>query len=228
MAFVEAFQPDRTWLLGDVLDFYQLSNFEQDPQRALCLQSDIDCAHGLLERLRAAAPNSRTVLIRGNHEDRLRRFLWSSRNPALSSLRGLSVPELLGLGELGIGYEESGRVRVGDFVIKHGDIVRPRSGYTATGELDRAGMSGVSGHTHRLGQVYRRNLSGSTTWVEAGCLCDLQPEYLRGNVADWQHGLAYAYMERDGNRFVTHTLPIVNGRCIFNGKEISVRRKGGR
>jgi hypothetical protein len=227
LAFLRVFQPDRTWLLGDFLDFYQLSRFDKNPSRALELQGDIDAAHGLLARVREAVPNSRTTLIRGNHEDRLRRFLWT-RAAELSGLRALDVPTLLGLPDLEIEYVESGQIRVADFVIKHGDIVRARAGNTANGELDRAGLSGVSGHTHRLGQVFRRTLSGSTTWIEAGCLCDLQPEYLMGNVADWQHGLAYGYMERSGNRFVTHTLPIVNGRCIYDGQEISVKRKGGR
>ena len=226
VAFIREYRPDRVWFLGDILDFYQLSHFEQDPRRALDLQDDIDCARSLLARFREAAPDARAVLIRGNHEDRLRRFLWTAKNPALSSLRGLDVPALLGLDKLGIEYAERGRVRIADFVIKHGDIVRPKAGYTAHGELEREGLSGVSGHTHRLGQVCLTTTRGPTGWAEAGCLCDLDPPYLRGATANWQHGLAYAYMERNGNRFVNHTLPIVNGRCIFNGREISAKRKG--
>jgi predicted phosphodiesterase len=224
MAFQRVFQPHHTWLLGDFLDFYQLSRFDKNPRRALELQQDIDAARVLMARVREATPNGRITLVKGNHEDRLRRYLWT-KAAELSGLRALDVPTLLGLKDLNVEYVESGQVRVADLIIKHGTLVRARSGYTATGELDKAGLSGVSGHTHRLGQVCRRTEAGSTTWIEAGCLCDINPEYLMGNTADWQHGLAYGYMERSGNRFVNHTLPIVNGRVIFDGQEISVRKR---
>ena len=225
MAFLRVFRPHHLWFLGDTIDFYALSRFDRDPTRALQLQVEIDEAHALLRRFRQAAPEARATLLRGNHEDRLRRYLWT-KAAELSGLRGLDVPSLLGLKTLGIDYVESGQVRAADLVIKHGNLVRSRSGYTATGELDKAGLSGVSGHTHRLAQVYRRNEAGTYTWVEAGCLCDLQPQYLEGAVADWTHGIAYGHLERAGNRFIIHTLPIVNGRVIYDGREITAKRKG--
>lgn len=224
-AFLRFYRPHRLWFLGDAVDFYALSRFDRDPARSLQLQHELDTAHDLLAFLRGAAPQASATLIKGNHEDRLRRYLWT-KAAELSGLRGLDVASLLGLDALDIAYAESGQARVADFVIKHGTLVRARSGYTATGELDKCGLSGVSGHTHRLaGPIYRRTLAGSVCWAEAGCLCDLNPEYLEGSVADWQHGLAYGELERDGNRFTVHVLPIVNGRVIFDGREISAQRR---
>jgi hypothetical protein len=46
-----------------------------------------------------------------------------------------------------------------------------------------------------------------------------------GNTADWAHGLAYGYMERRGNRFGVNMMPIVNGRVIFDGREITAKRR---
>ncbi len=219
-AFLRRFKPHRVVLLGDAIDFYQLSRFEKNPARVGELQGDLDATHALLRRIQRAAPQAEWWLLRGNHEDRLRRWLWTDGAKA-AKLRCLQLPELLQLRALGIRWVEAGQVRMGDFLVKHGHIVRARSGYTATGEMDRAGLSGVSAHTHRMGQVVRRTMAGAVTWLEAGCLCDLEPEYLLGNVADWAHGLVYGYHKRGARRFVTHLLPFIAGKVVFEGKEIA-------
>jgi len=108
--------------------------------------------------------------------------------------------------------------------IKHGNVVRKRSGYTATAELEKSGVSGVSAHTHRLGHIYKTNFGGMFGWVEAGCLCSLKPEYLEGEKADWQHGLAYGFFERGDKRFVVHETPDHQRQDTFRRKEIRNRK----
>ena len=127
---------------------------------------------------------------------------------------------LLGLRELGVQYVKSGKMEYHGFIVKHGHMVRKRSGYSAHAELEGAGKSGASGHTHRLGQVYHTDLTGVYTWLETGCLCDLEPEYAEGKKMDWQHGFAYGMFRKRDDRFVVHTLPIVNGGVIFGEREI--------
>ena len=112
-----------------------------------------------------------------------------------------------------------------EFLIKHGNIVRTRSGYTATGEREKAGISGVSGHTHRLSQVYNTNYRGMTTWVECGCLCQLNPEYAEGQIVDWQSGLGYGYFEKNNHRFVLHTVPIIGGVMTYDGQRIESKAR---
>ncbi len=221
LAFARHFKPDRVFLLGDFLDFYQLSRFDRDPERVGHLQADLDCAHQLLKEVRKSAKDAPIQYLQGNHEDRLRRFLWT-KAAELSGLRDLDIRRLLRLSDLGIRYVEEPFIRYRSCVVKHGDIVRLRSGYTATGELDRTGLSGVSGHTHRLGHIYRRNAAGAFTWLEAGCLCQLDPQHWarRPAVTDWMHGLAYGEFRKEGRRFVLHTLPIIKGRVNYGGKEI--------
>lgn len=219
LAFVRHVKPHRVVIGGDWLDFYQLSRFINDPGRKLQLQDDIDACRACVAELRRCARGAKIFYLLGNHEARLQKHLWGTESP-LTSLRGLRVPQLLDLPALGVQWVESGILRWPSMVFKHGNIVRAKAGDSAKAEMERLWRSGVSGHTHRLAQVYRRNDAGAYTWVEAGCLCDLDPEYAEGQVMDWQHGLVYAEVEKGGNRFTVHPVPIVKGRIVFGGKEI--------
>jgi len=219
LAFLKVFKPEHIFVIGDVLDFYQLSKFIKNPSRMMDLQTDIDAAHLALRQIRKAAPTAKIRLLKGNHEARLQKFLWSTA-AELVSLRDLTVPHLLNLDDLNIEWIETGSTVFHGFLIKHGNVVRSRSGYTATGEREKAGISGVSGHTHRLSQIYNTNYTGMTTWVECGCLCRLDPEYAEGQIVDWQHGLAFGFYKKDKKRFTIHTAPIIDGCCVYDGKEI--------
>lgn len=218
--FVKAFQPDFIFIIGDWVDFYQLSKFDKNPARIHQLQDDIDASVKCLRRLRATAPKAKIYFIKGNHCHRLTRFLWSAA-AALASLRALTVPELLNFKELDIEYVEAGSMMFHGFLVKHGNVVRTRSGYSATGELEKAGVSGISGHTHRLSHIFKRHYGGMYAWAEIGCLCQLSPEYMEGQIPDWQHGLAFGYFKKGDNRFIVHVLPIIKGKLIFDGKEIA-------
>ena len=210
LKFTRQFRPHVLYQLGDLCDFYPLSKFDQDPERANSLQAELDHAHGILVRIRAAAGSARIYLLKGNHEHRLTRYLWH-RAPEMSGLRGLRLPALLGLEELRIRYIERGATIYRGRIIKHGSLIRQKAGYTATGELEKAGQSGTSGHTHRLAHIHRRNFRGRVDdWIEAGCLCRLDPDYMEGATVDWCHGLAFGIW--DGRRLVVRTAPIIGGK----------------
>jgi len=58
--------------------------------------------------------------------------------------------------------------------------------------------------------------------VEAGCLCSLRPEYMVGQVPDWQHGLAYgAWAGGRSKRFSLHTAHIIDGKTMYGDKVVS-------
>ena len=96
--FAQEFQPDMILYPGDIIDCYLLSKFNKDPARADHLQQEFDMAANMFKRQRAMCPNARMIFEPGNHEDRLRRYLWSQA-PALASLRCLKIDELMGLRE---------------------------------------------------------------------------------------------------------------------------------
>ena len=220
ITFAKWWEPNMVVYIGDLVDFYAVSSFVKDPTRMLELQGEIDAANDVLKAIHAAAPKADHHFLRGNHEHRLQKFLWT-RAAELSGLQGLQVQNLLALNELGIKYHEEGRMKFRNMVLKHGDIVRKFAGYTAKGELDSTGISGVSGHTHRMGTYYQSTEGGDFTWAEIGCLCDLHPEYMEGKTPNWQQGFGIGYYKEGSRRFHIDTIPIIKGRAMYNGREFS-------
>lgn len=222
LKFVKHYKPHTLFFLGDVLDFYGLARFDnKDPEKLGKLKDEIDEARWILYDFRKELPETEMYYIQGNHEYRLQKYVRNNA-PELAGFNEITVENLLGLQDMTIDYVSDGLMMYNGILVKHGNVVRSRSGYTATGELEKTGVSGISGHTHRLAQVYKTNRGGMFTWIEAGCLCDLNPEYLEGAIPDWQHGLAYGTYTKDKDkRFELHTLPIINGKMLFEGKEIS-------
>lgn len=188
---ISVVKPDVINLLGDMLDFYKLSSFDKDPARFEDggLQEDLDQWVHMAREMQVAAPKRCIYrLLPGNHEDRLRRYMW--RNPELHGLKALELPNLMRLEELEIEYSANEiEIVPGKLVAKHGDIVRKDSAYSAKAEMLREGfaISTISGHTHRMGMYYASSRSGMFRAVENGCLCDCNPEYVKR--PNWQKGI---------------------------------------
>lgn len=218
IAFAKYWKPETVIYLGDVIDFYAISSFVKDPARSLEVQDEIDSAIKVIAKINSAINGSQKFFIEGNHEFRLQKFLWS-RASELSGLRNLTVPALLQLDSFGIKYVKEGRMKFRGMVIKHGDIVRKFGAYTAKGEFEATGMSGISGHTHRLAVYPQTNESGSYMWMECGCLCKLNAEYLRGKIPNWQQGFGIGYYKEGSKRFHVERIPIIQGKAMYGGVE---------
>ena len=151
----------------------------------------------------------------GNHEDRLRKYLWS-KAAALSSLDCLTIDKLYGLSENEIEHieHEEGLTINGMFTIIHGDLIRAHSGYTAKGMYDKHGGNGMCGHTHRGGNYLRRDRSGIYGWWENFCLCDLSPDWIRN--PNWQQGFSLIHFTKD--RFWVEQMQIINRKFMYGGK----------
>lgn len=193
-------------------DFYSVSRFSRDPERRTMLQDEINEGVQWRKKLRKAVPDSRIIELESNHMKRLKKYLWSQA-AELSCLDCLDLRKLFSFSDLGIEYTDFFSYR--RFLFKHGNRVKKYSGYTAKNEYADEGMSGASGHTHRLGQHYRTKRGGRYTWIECGCTCDLQPEYMEGKIVDWQHGIGIVRFVGDTYHYVAHPLPIIDGEVIF-------------
>lgn len=218
LAFVKDWKPQVVFFLGDVVDFYAISHFAKDPLRSLQLQEEIDDTNKILDLICKSTPDSKRFFIRGNHEQRMQKYLWT-KAAELSRLNGLKVENLLKLSERDISYLSNGRHLYRGTVIKHGDIVRKFGAYTARGEFESTGMSGVSGHTHRLAVYPHSNEAGDFMWMECGCLCRLDPEYMDGKKPNWQQGFGIGYYKDGSARFHMERVPIIKGKAMHGGYE---------
>ena len=203
-------------IIHEAHDFYALSKYDKDPTRLNLLQNELDQVSDYLGQLRQACPRSKIILLKSNHLERLRKYIWNNA-PAFAGLRSLSIRNLLELEKHKIEFKDHFVFR--NFIFKRGDIIRKNSAYTAKAEFDKENLSGVSGHSHRLGQFFTRRRGGSFTWIESGCLCDLNPHYVNG-VADWQHGLSLVSFKGKSKRFTAYPIPIIDYEIFWEGKTV--------
>jgi hypothetical protein len=227
LQIVRDFNPDILVTGSDGVDFYNISKFDKNPLRMKTgLQKEITDWQSGQRQWKDAAKNAVVKYIVGNHEDRLRKYLWQHQE--ISDLDAVQLPNILGLASLGIEWEtqkglDANREVVieNKVVIKHGGIVRKFSAMSAKAELEneRFSISVFTGHTHRGGVFYTRTRNGVVQAVECFCLCDLNPEYVRD--PDWQHGIVLGEVV-DGNVAV-EPIPFLgtghNERAIWRGRE---------
>jgi hypothetical protein len=195
LKIIESYSPDLLVCGSDALDFYSVSTFNKNPDRKDTLQYEIDIWRELQLQLNDAAPSADKWFLIGNHEDRLRRYLW--KNPELASLNVLKLSSVLDFDSLGILGETHEIVINNTLCIKHGNVTRKESAYAARAELgdERYSINTLSGHTHRGGTHYATTRRGVVRADECFCLCDLNPEYVHR--PNWQQGLVIGFVLED-------------------------------
>lgn len=182
-------QPDVLIYNGDLLDFYNLSRYDQNPGRQYRLQDEIDLFHVevVAPINHSAGKQCRKIFLPGNHEARLQKYLW--QHPELFGLRDLTLKSLLKLDNYGIEYADYS-TQFGDLLeVSHGTRVNKWAGMSAKAEqeLRRYAMSTITGHVHRSGTFKTKVGDRWVVGQESPCLCSLKPEYMR--VTDWSQGL---------------------------------------
>jgi hypothetical protein len=215
--FLRSWKPDVIWFNGDILDFAPLSKHDKEPYEKDGLEQDILGARAIFRRFRRDHPNAQMHYLLGNHEAWLEKYL--RRNAVeLRWLSALSYHVMFDSKELRMPiypYRERVPILDGILEITHGDKIAPKSGMTAHKMLEM-GISGVSGHVHRLGMVYRTTRTGTTVWAENGCLCDVNPSYVPD--PNWQQGVSVIYVDRKNARFHIDQIPIISGRMVYAGE----------
>ena len=214
--FLEELQPNYLIYNGDMGDFYQISKFSKNPARLDSLQEDVNSTTRMFWRHKRLLPNTKKILIAGNHEDRWQKFLWD-KAPVLSSLKALTIPELFGLEECGIDYipYEQGLMINDLFLVIHGDISSIHSGYTAKRMYEKHGGCGICAHCHRGGSFYKRDRFGTWGWWEGFCLCSLNPDWIKN--PNWVQGFTLVHF-LGKKRFWVEQIPILGGAFIYGGK----------
>jgi hypothetical protein len=228
-------QPGLTLIGGDGLDFPELGKYRLSPAFARTTQAALDWTETFVATIRALAPETETVWLAGNHEERLPNYLLDNARAAYGlrianapeSWPVLSVPFLCRFPEHGVtylpGYPASEFWINDRLVAFHGRRVNS-SGSTVHKYLAEERASTISFHIHRreYGERTRHTRSGPQTIMAAspGALCrtdgavpstkggtDLDGVPLTRS-EDWQLGLAVVYYKPGDGDFVYEQIAI--------------------
>lgn len=203
LTFIKIKQPRAIVLNGDLLDFYRLSRFSKGEGRNP--KEEIDMVKDLLKKIKEYCPESSIYYPIGNHETRLEKYVYD-KAPEIASIVN-NFYEILDCKSLGIlGCHKV--IFNNSFVCKHGSFVAQKSGMTAIKEIEKAYMSGASGHVHRLSKYITRKSEKKLVWLETGCMCSLNPEYMLE--PDWQQGFCTVQFV-DGKLYKTTCHEIEDG-----------------
>jgi hypothetical protein len=231
-ALIKDVNPDIIVIVGDILDLAEWSDkFIRSPDLYNTTQPAIVEAAWFLGQLRKMFPKTDIYLLEGNHEKRVTTTI-NKHVPVAFGLAGardglpvLSVPNLLGLKDLAITYigdYPNGEVWLGEHLrAVHGDVVRAKSGATASAILDDAQATTIFGHVHRCEMASKtlRGIHGART-VSAftpGCLCRIDGAVPAVKARmNWQQGIGVVDFDET---FVQITpVPIDQGVAMYQGK----------
>ena len=199
-------QPEVVVLNGDVLDMFMLSRFTKGEGRNPL--EEMTMCQGFLDSLRKAVPNADIYYVIGNHENRLEKYVLN-KAPELASL----IEDVFTIIKTS-DYKVRGCASVtfnDNFVCKHGTLLGNKSGLSAIKEMENAYMSGATGHTHRRCKYIARKSGRKFVWLETGCLCSLNPEYMIN--PNWQAGFAQLEF-RNGKLYNSKVIEIEKGKIL--------------
>jgi len=236
LQIVEAVEPDRIVLLGDMLDLAELSlKYPRRPNQLYTIQPALEALHAWLVRLRRAAPPAQIVYLEGNHEDRLRRYMTAKAGELMPLRRvgtdvGLALPHLLALDLLDIEWAEELADEDERTAYRHGEAVKKGGGATAAHVLRETSFAHVNGHVHRRECGARTvHLPGGRRQeifvANPGCLChaDGRVPGVDGT-PDWQQG-CLLITEYGGPAPAVELVPIVEGYAYLRGEALLARQE---
>ena len=245
----EQYGVDEIVHLGDYLDLPTMGKYAQEEMFAHTVQPALDYGHELLAKQRATCPDANIVMLEGNHDCRMQRYVIANAMASRGIKRAsatpedwpvLSIPYLLRLDELKVKY--IGAYPAGEYWITrtlraiHGTIARS-NGSTASAHANKnPHISTVFGHSHRQELQYKTvaDAEGPIRSVSAspGCLCRIDgavPSYGAGlndhgrpvkHWEDWQQGIMIGWIRED-EQFTLQPIHIMDGWAVYEGVEFT-------
>jgi hypothetical protein len=236
--------------LGDFLDLPMFGRFEQEAAFAGTTQKAFDRGHLFLQEQRAAAgKNAEIVLIEGNHDRRLEKFIqvnsaaaWGLKRANVDELPVMSIPYLLRLEELSVTYIDS--YPAGAYWLTknlravHGNKARSNGSTAAAYTNADPHISTIFGHAHRLEiqskTVFDRDGAIKSVAVSPGCLCKVTGAVpsvngstsIDGSSAkyyeNWQNGILVTTVE--GDEAFHELVQINDGVAWFRGQKFTSKK----
>jgi len=220
LRFGEFWKPDETIIGQDFMEFGPISYWNQRKRLEMegrRLAHDFECANGILDRI-CDFTRKKVVFQPGNHDDWMNSYI--QENPALEGL--LNQDKMLHFKEREVQNLEYGKVyRVGKAAFAH-ELLRNRRTFTtkyhAARMSDDYGKSIFYGHFHTFQGFTRVTYDSNPNMaIGIGCLCDLNPGWLRNSPNAWVN--QFLFMEFDGAGHFTWYAPVlINGKFLYGGR----------
>ncbi len=221
---IELIKPQGITLNGDIMDCGVFSRHDRfsppkchwtDSQFYDASKKDYEDMNKFLDKIDKIAPKARKRYELGNHEMWVEDFISESktiRRPRFG------LDERLGLKKRGYTlYTYNDFMQLGKLKVTHGIY----SGQNhAKKHLQEMGESVLYGHLHNIevaSKITPAHVS-HMAWAN-GCLCNLNPTYLRNKPQNWNHSFAIVYVWPN-KEFQVDVIRVQKGKCMVWGKEI--------
>ncbi len=216
--FISDFQPDTVVLAGDVSDWSSVNHWLSDQSRAfdggLIKQNYEDLHKTVLNPLQeSSGKRCKKIYIEGNHEY----FLTKASN-ADPNLRGYAeLQQNIDLSKYNMSIIPINMpLQVGsNLVVIHGLYTNL---YHAKKTVETYRVSTLYGHVHTFqSHTLVSPISNAQfyTGQAIGCLCDLNPMYMKNRPNAWVNGFCYIHLNSDDS---FHHSPIVIVRNQFRAE----------
>lgn len=202
---------------GDFIDGYPISDHDKDPRRKWLLKEELEVGNELLDRLQNITSIKDRRFIMGNHEDRLRRLIWT-KAPGLEGL--IDIPTGLRLKERGYKITAYKKFdKVGKIYFTHDT---GKAGIHAHYEARKDVEDNiVIFHTHRIGYTIVGNARGvphvaaMVGWMGDKNKTDYM-HLIKAN-RDWANGFGIGYKEPNGTMHI-QPVPFIGDHVLIEGK----------
>jgi predicted phosphodiesterase len=210
---VEKFMRDYPWdeiiYLGDFLDLSCISSHNKNNLRAIegeTVIKEVNAGNAILDRHHQILPNAKKVMVFGNHDYRLERYI--DANPQLKGI--MEFERLLKLKERGIKfvrYWDRGEVyRIGKAAFGHGIFTGDNH---AKQHVDKYGDNFFYGHIHTVAAASKVKMGDDKTVIAQclGCLCKYRQYWMKGRPNHWIQAFGVFYFFPDG--YFNYYVPMI-------------------
>ena len=236
--WLREFKPERGVIIGDLLDYDQLSRHRPTPEWSRSVQECVNAGYNILRDYIVASPATKWQMLDGNHEERMRNKVIDQIRSVFGITRAqteeakneppvLATPYLLRLDELGVewvdpagGYENAQIKLTSELAVRHGYISKKGSGASARTTLQHLRYSIIVGHCHRQSIIHdtAHSIDGDPKVLmgcEAGTMAEIRGGLGYANNPDWQMGFATAQIYPKDGTFKVDLATYVDGLLMW-------------
>jgi predicted phosphodiesterase len=218
-------QPTKIVLNGDTFEMFEFSRYTKDP-RKLDIVGSIKWVQEFLKDLRESCQEAEIVMVEGNHDLRVIKFLTETNPnlmPILADIHGMEFPQLVGIDKYEVNYIGKASLAVH----KESDLKKEiaKNYYLAYDSIlfhhfpyaKNWGYAGVNGHHHKhLVSHHYNALKGPYEWHQLGAGHVRQAEYCEGEV--WQNGFILCHVDTHKKYNQFEYIDCTGEHCVIGGK----------